>query len=519
MPNNITALNDDLQKHAEEEAAAYAENFNAEEAAELTPEEQERIAAMEQESSVVVTERNADGTKASIPLSDFAAPLDEKIGSIKAIAGDTEAMIKAVNQGDIRETVEDTKVQVRAQAIKAFKDLSVSDEDLDEDEILRINNLGLKAIQEHYGVERFTAEDIIHRMRKLSLRQIAEFVPSEFMSIYTRPSEVVADNIKAKERLLASIAYLVTTGPEMDYLNEYIDNQNRLMTVMQRLMKCQIDFTETLKDPQKMAEIAAKAEEISPQDTSVYAKYIGNDSKRVHNEFAQRAVISKHFEEAYSAFLDEYKDDPDAIREIQIQVDESHAKYEVYANVMNLELMRELWGTLTLRLKAENRNGYKNLEREAIAALDRCRRSKQNIPFPIYDSKLAKRPEELYRLYIEQYPVMIRQYNGAIRNIQDREPDATKDCDIVPVQIDGIDDEIVLHYFSMLLLILFGRIMKRLSTNNITKYDAIMLDAYFQCYCKMGSDIYLMNDVWVMMKDFVEYAIKTWPKAGGKGKR
>ena len=94
MPNNITALNDDLQKHAEDEAAAYAENFNAEEAAELTSEEKERIAAIEQESSVVVTERNADGTKASIPLSDFAAPLDEKIGSIKAIAGDTEAMIR-----------------------------------------------------------------------------------------------------------------------------------------------------------------------------------------------------------------------------------------------------------------------------------------------------------------------------------------------------------------------------------------------------------------------------------------
>ena len=71
-----------------------------------------------------------------------------------------------------------------------------------------------------------------------------------------------------------------------------------------------------------------------------------------------------------SSAVKRYKDDPDAIREIQIQVDESHAKYEVYANVMNLELMRELWGTLTLRLKAENRNGYKNLEREAIAALD-----------------------------------------------------------------------------------------------------------------------------------------------------
>lgn len=519
MANNIIALNNDLQKHAEEEAAVYAENFNSEGATELTPEEQEKLAAMERETSVVVTERNADGTKASIPLADYAAPVDEKIGTITAIADDTATMIKAVNQGDIHETIEDVKAQAREQAIKAFKDLSVSDEDMDDDEILRINNLGLKAIQEHFGMERISADDIIKKMRKLSLRQISTFIPSEFMAIYTRPNEVMADNVKAKERLLASIAYLATTGPELDYLNDYIDNQNRLMTVVQRLMKCQIDFSEMLKDPQKMAEIAAKAEEISPQDTSVYAKYIGNDSKRVHNEFAQRAVISKHFEEAYASFLEEYKDDPDATREIQIQVDESHAKYEVYRNVMNLELMRELWDTLTVRLKTDKRNNYKNLEREAIAALDRCRRSKQNVPFPIYDAKLAKRPEELYRLYIQQYPGMVQSYNGAILNIQEREPDATKDCEIIPVQIDGCEDSVVLHYFSMLLLILFGRIMKRLSTNSITKYDAIMLDAYFQCFCKMGSDIYLMNDVWVMMKDFVEYAIKTWPNTGNKGKR
>jgi len=512
MPNNIIPLNADLKKHAEEEAAVYAENFDKN-MGELTDEDKKKLEALEAETAVVVTETNPDGTKASVPLQDYAAKLDEKVGTIKAISADTETMIKAVNQGDIHETIDDVKSKVRAQAIKAFRDLAVTDEDMDEDEILRINDRGLKAIQERFGMERFSADEITRKMHKLSLREIAAFMPADFMNIYTLPSEVAADSIKAKERLLSSIAYLVTAGPEMDYLNEYIDNQNRLMTVVQRLMKCQIDFSEMLKDPKTIAEIAAKAEEISPQDTSIYAKYIGNDPKRVHNTFAQKAVINRHFEEAYSQFLDEYKDDPDAIKEIQTQVDESHAKYEVYANVMNLELMRELWDTLVLRFKADNRNGYKNLEREAIAALDRCRRAKQNVPFPIYDAKLAKKPEELYRLYITQYPAMVKRYNAAILNIQGREPDATKEVtEVVPVRIDGIDDDTVLHYFSMLLLILFGRIMKRLSTNNITKYDAIMLDAYFQCYCQMGSDIYLMSDVWLMMRDFVEYAIKTWPK-------
>ena len=64
---------------------------------------------------------------------------------------------------------------------------------------------------------------------------------------------------------------------------------------------------------------------------------------------------------------------------------------------------------------------------------------------------------------------------------------------------------------SLYLLILYGRIIKKLCGRNSTKYDAIENDAYFTMYCKLGSDIYLMTDYWNMMKEYIEFAIKTWP--------
>ena len=55
-----------------------------------------------------------------------------------------------------------------------------------------------------------------------------------------------------------------------------------------------------------------------------------------------------------------------------------------------------------------------------------------------------------------------------------------------------------------------GRVVKALTKNNATKYDAIMLDSYFQLFCRMGLDIYIMQDMWALMKDFVEYVVRTY---------
>ena len=65
----------------------------------------------------------------------------------------------------------------------------------------------------------------------------------------------------------------------------------------------------------------------------------------------------------------------------------------------------------------------------------------------------------------------------------------------------------VAETFSTLLVILMGRILKKLYGNHQDKYDAITLDSYFQIFCRMGMDIYIMQDFWTMMKDFVQYTI------------
>ena len=170
-----------------------------------------------------------------------------------------------------------------------------------------------------------------------------------------------------------------------------------------------------------------------------------------------------------------------------------------------------LFRSMTTRFMADRKNGYKNMTREAVSALDRIRRAKQNVPFPVYDKRYAGKPELLYQLYITAYPKMLENYNKTLHGIHEK--DKTADlAAIPPIEIDGVDTVLVHEYFSMILLILFGRVMKRLGNKGLTKYDAIMLDCYFNCYCRLGTDIYMMTDIWNMCKDFVEHCCKTYVK-------
>ena len=114
---------------------------------------------------------------------------------------------------------------------------------------------------------------------------------------------------------------------------------------------------------------------------------------------------------------------------------------------------------------------------------------------------------------------MLSAYNSALFKLQDAVKQDNGSEEDFPefISISGIMEATVHHYFALLLLIVYGRIMKRLSANDRTKYDAMMLDEYFVLYCSIGTDTYLMEDVWSIMKPFVEYAIKAWPRPSKKG--
>lgn len=530
MPNNIIPLNDELKARSEEEAALSAEVFDNQ--TELTEEEKAKVAALEDGTQAAVVTTDANGRNAYSTLEDYAKAVDEA----KTITGPDGALIKAVNQGDIKQTVEDLKADARARALNAFRSYavatSVDGKDVADDDILRINDDALRAVQGYYGEERLDADKTIKKLSKLSLDQLANILPKQFLDIYSSEAEIRAKNFKAKERILSTLAYLMVTGPELDYLNEYIDHEHVMMEISRQLVQTEVSLADVLKDKDKMSNIVKRAIEYSEPDKSIWAKFI-KDPKIVHNEFAQRAVVCEEYQHAYEGILANYPNDgsrtvvseggvvldaktiDDCRAQIQIQIDECINKRKAYLDVTNLELMRSLWGTLTARMKENKKNNFKNLTREAVSALDRIRKAKQNVPFPVYDEKLIKRADLLYGLYMKEFVKMLEKYNTAVDKVY-KETDEAASTGVVPIRIDGHSDAVVWKYFAMLLLILYGRIMKSLGDRGITKYDAIMLDCYFQIFCKIGSDVYLMSDVWNICKEFVEYCIVNYPEVSKK---
>jgi len=265
--------------------------------------------------------------------------------------------------------------------------------------------------------------------------------------------------------------------------------------------------------PEEVERLLSLIQEFEPADDSVWSKYVAGDPKRLHSEFSQKSIIYDEYVAAYTKLLDEY-DDPESRALVQEQIDESRYKAETYRNVCNLELFSQVWSAMDIWLRGGKKNSLKRIGELAFESLDRIRRSKQDLPFPTYNPALAKRPKEQYEHYLTEFSAMLRGYNSQIlkvmQNADDEQHRELVDTGVEFITIDGQMEDTVYRHFAMLLLIAFGRITKKLTSNTSTKYDAIMLDAYFRVYCKMGTDIYIMQDIWNIAKELVQYSIEHW---------
>lgn len=526
--NNLIDLQKELKKREKESEELAKESFGGENV-ELTQQERDRLAELENTRRLVVSETTQTGMKKDTGLAEYAKSLDDRMAAITESAPMRETL-KLINSGDITKSTEEMKAQTRENAIKAFRELSVTEEDISDDDYMEINNRTFAALQQYFNMERMDADIIVKKLSKLSLRQICDILPAEFTKTYVTEHEIAINHVKAKERMLASLSYLAVTGPEMDYLNEYIEDENRLAMVSQRLLQCQVDFADMIKDERTMSEIIRDTVDLCPVDTSFWAKYIKMPN-RVHNEFAQRVVLQTRYKEAYEQILEEYPaisleeyaDQPEELSEkareaavvdraramIQAEIDEASNKIDVYTNVTEMELLKEKWPMIVGRFGPNSKQKKMSMDyliKEAVAAIERIRRCKQDLPFPGYDG--SKRPEAIFMAFVRDYTHMIERYNAAATEISEKEPD--QDVHSFMIRIDGIPDEATATVLAISVALLMGRIVKALTKNTSTKYDAIMLDSYFQLFCRMGLDIYIMQDVWSLVKDFVEYTVRTY---------
>ena len=527
--NNLMNLKNDLELQQQTEADLDSGSYIEQE---FTQEDQAVIDQIRKEGSnrgVVVTDVDSEGRSTSQPIQEYAKTLDEKVAVIGEAGTDKSAVIKTLNSGDIGGMTDRMKQEAKAYSMQAYRALSVQHTDLTDEQIDEINEKTFEALKSYFKVNKLYSDVLIPKLKKMPFSQLSRIIPEEFMSIYVTEAEVQKNNYQARERLLTALGYVMLTGPEMDYLNSYIEDENKLALVSQRILRCQVDFAEMLKDEQKISEIVAKTFDIAPNDTSFWSKYIKLPN-RLLNEYAQRAVLQEMYQEAYTKLLDEYPVMLDCEYEvateeqrattdfnkkaraiIQEEIDEAAAKASVYRSITNLDLMKELFPILDTRYRKDVRLSQKFLVKECQAAIERARRCKQNVPYPGFKAGM-NREDQIYRSYIAAYSGMIANYNTTILSVYKKEMDAqegkTPETDIEAIWLDGYNPTLVAQVFSVVLAIMMGRIMKRCAENTATKYDAIVLDSYFQMFSKLGMDIYVMNDVWLILKPLVLYILQ-----------
>ena len=523
MNQNLMNLAADLDAKASKDLEVNSDNYIE---GELTEEDQKTLDDMKEKSKniVMVTEMGPDGEPVSTPVGSFLGSIDEKVTKI-----DEDKTIKTLNSGEINRTVEQIKNDAREHALQIYRTMAnSSNKDITPDDIVGYNNAAIEVLMKEFGVSRLTADIINTKTRRMSLAQLVKLLPDEFVDLYIDEKEKLSNSIYAKNKLIAVLNYLCVTGPEMDYLNEYIDDENKLAMVSKRILQCQLDFVEMIKDQDKMSDLISRTAEISPFDNSFWSKYIKNPN-RVHNEFAQRYVIQECYFNAYTKLLDDYpvestEENPltdhdieinTRAREIiQVEIDESRNKMEVYKSISDLDLLKELYANLEDRYMHGVKMSHKFLIKEGIAAVDRIKRCKQNVPFPGYTGKNL-RDDQMYKAFINSYSAMLGNYNTLLvttaKNALDT-GDATEeeiDKNVKPVFLKDVPADVTYKMFATILLILMGRVVRKLATHECSKYDAIVLDSYFQMFCHLATDIYIMSEVWELLSPLVVHLINT----------
>lgn len=503
--SNLRNLHAELKEQQKREQS-YAEDFFTD-ANELSEEESSIIEEYKKEGIVMIEDRDESGRVMQTPLEDYTKNLDQRVVQFPNQTEESiSEKIKTVNNSDIVETGKELLNEFGQRKMEALQ--GIIQVDIDPADAERINNDALEAVKTYCGVDRVTNALIQKRFGKKPLDEIKQILPKEFIDLYI-PDNSKDNGLVRKERVIAALEYLTTSGPELDYLNDYIDEENKLMTISKRLVQCRIDFSEMLTDEKVLSEFVKESYQIAPKDESYWSQYIKVPNK-VSNDFAQRVVVYQHYQTAYEELLNEYPDEPgnEVAREAIIkEIEECKIKQEVYRSACDMELVSPIWDRLITRYTSQKKFSMKYLIHEATEAVTRIRRSKQDVPFPGYVEG-TKRPDKILENYLKGFTVMVNNFNTNIAKVGQDEYNTRPKYNIKEIKIEGTEDAAVHMIFGIMVLLIMGRIMKHYMVPTMTKYDAISLDSYFRIFCQMGTDIYILTYFWNLTKDYVEYVYR-----------
>lgn len=458
MENNIVLFDEALKAKKLEDEKLLEEGL---EEAPITEEDEAEIAAMKKEAedtAYIVR----DGDK-EVPLDEFLKPVDEAIPTLK-----DGTKLVSMTQPERSEFVSSIRTRSAEQLRNA------APVDISEDDFRDLMQKTLAAVKQGLKVTELHRDSVADKLAVLPLEEILEMVPRQLIDVYV-PAAVMKDSKrKAKEILISTIEYMVAIGPDSDDFAEYLENQNKLYMVLQAVANKSLEMKDVLSSKETIAEIAKKVVQNADPRTISYMKYVKSPDA-INTFFGNKAEISRKFEEAYKELIPNYSD-PVEIEALQHEIDEAAETTKMYESILELETFKSSFNSFVQEFNTDKRSSATSLEKMARKYVERMKRANFSAPFPGFTGG-ERNVGELYVKCLKHFDEQIDLYNKYVAKSNETENP----------KLQLIGDKKV---FCNTLLIVMGRIQKKLLKNSASYRDKNELVAYFELFCRLCTDIF-----------------------------
>ena len=459
MENNIQKFAEVLEEQNERELEELREGLQE---APITEEDEKDIEQMIQEegnSAYVV--RNGEK---EIPLDDYMKPVDDAILTMK----DGTKLISMTQSDQTTEyisgIVAKTADTVRKNAIKPIS----------EKEFIDLSHETLAAIKQYLKVDKLHRDSAMRELSRLHFNDLCEIVPRKLIDTFVDPFTIRGNKNNAKEILLNIIDFMINSGPESDDFVQYLENQNKLYAVLQALAEENFKVKEFLSSKETVAQMAKNALEKADPRTAIYAKYVSSPDA-INMLFTHRAAVNREFATASGEIRINCSEQIE-LDAIDHEIEEANDKADMYESTLKLEVFTEVCDRFFEEFGRDKRRSAQGLERMAKKYLERLTRANLDAPFPGYTGA-EHNTGEIYVNYTKHFKHHAALYNKFVTNANEKEQE----------KLPLIDD---IKIFSDTLLIIMGRLQKKLLKEPVTYRNKSAVVVYFELMCRLCTDIF-----------------------------
>ena len=470
---------------------------------ELTEEEKLKLAQLKEkfhydDKSVSVVTRQYGGEAVAVDIREYFRMVDQYMESTNNTMA--EEKLKLLNK------VDDNIFSNASELLSVFNTMTTEQlkayttKSLTPEELSKISLHVSEVCKKDLGRDKITSELVEAYYEKAikgwSYDDFIEHFGSEFVEAFLPENGCRSNILRTRSIFMDVIGLLIVNSDEIKNLNAYIEYNERVVEVLERLAKCGEDVAEVLKSSEGFADAAARSrEETGFPKAHDYAKeYSEHFEIRAdgsYDYFAIRYVMMRELAKAYENVKPEYELASD-IEVVDNEIQESLKKADCYLDVAELTTFKDVYAAYEASAKTDKRTSASGLRVQGKAYVEKIRKSKINLNFPGFMASY-KSTNEILNGYYKHMHNVITSYNAAL--------DVAEKEGITGLEKIDCDVDI----FAGVLLTVMARLMKKLTKNTSDKFESLTVASYFKRYAQIGMDLYSLPDIYNIVKPMVEF--------------